>query len=138
MAKIDDFLENSVHSFRNSALRYWRRYSGINPFLFLGISTIVLLFQVKSIDTSMMHGRVSYRKELRLAVALKHIPATMIPPRDRPTIAAMRAGKRVSLLHFDNLRESVRPYLQARRRLLLQQQMNGAGRRPRSVGTHAS
>ena len=113
------------------APRYGRGYSDvISLLLIVGIFVIGIAL---GNFVWIYDGHTSYRKEMRLAVAIRHMPTTAIPARDRPTIAAMRAGKRLTNFQFDRLRTDVRPYLQARQRRLLQQRMKSVARR----GAHA-
>jgi hypothetical protein len=119
----------------NCEPHYWRGNINIDKFAFVALPLMAfILLGLINLDHRIdMQAHVPYRKELRLAVAIRHMPTTAIPARDRPTIAAMRAGKRLTNFQFDRLRTDVRPYLQARQRRLLQQRMKSVARR----GAHA-
>lgn len=72
----------------------------------------------------------------RTGVAIRHIPAVAIPARDRPTVAAMQTGKRVTNFQFDQLRTDVQSYIRSRQRQILRRRMEDVAHAARR-GVHA-
>ena len=64
------------------------------------------------------HQFAPYRTEIAVASLVAQMPATAIPARDRPIIAMMRTGKRVTNDQIYSLGSGIYPYFRARRKAM--------------------
>lgn len=85
--------------------------------LLLALAAVFVYFR----QSGRAHDRqlASFGKEIAVASLVTQIPATAIPLRDRPIIALMRAGKRVTNAQISRLMKDLYPYIYVRRKAML-------------------
>lgn len=59
-----------------------------------------------------------YRTEFAVAALVSQMPVAVIPSRDRPVIALMREGKRVTSAQINRLGRDIYPYFRARQKAM--------------------